>query len=328
MSVTLKQIAHHCNLDISTISKALRGNPMINEQTRLRVQQAAQEMGYAPNPAARSLVGARSQTVWFVLGTTEDIVYVPAAEAASIALMVRDYDLLVVMHHGDEHVYRRLASRLLQGMADGVIVAPRHPDPVALARTQQALTPLYKRGFPMVFLDQNVPGWHVPVVTTDNHSCTSELVRKCLACGAREFYLLFSTANNVECDRGGSARRLLDESGLKYHVPAVPTAAAQAPADPATPIAILASAQVNITEFMTANPELFASRPLIIGCFDQWHGVANPASHIYLVRQNLPALATAATDILLDLIEKRVTPEEVPALTQLPAAEIVEITSC
>lgn len=328
MSVTLKQIARHCNLDISTISKALRGNPMINEQTRQRVLQVARDMGYAPNPAARSLVGARSQTVWFILGTTEDIVYVPAAEAASIALMTRSYDLLMVMHHGDEHVYKRLAARLLQGMADGAIVAPRHQDQDARSRTELALKPIYDRGMPMVFLDQNVPGWHVPVVTTDNRACTRQLVGKCLDRGAGEFYLLFSEANNAESDRTASARRSLEEAGVVCHAMPDAAQAAPRPADPARPIAVLASAQATITEFMTANPALFAATPLIIGCFDQWHGVANPASHIFLVKQDLPALATAAIDILLDMIEKRLSPAQATPLVELPAANIIEILSC
>lgn len=54
---TIKDIARVLGLSASTVSRALAGNTRIPETTRDRVRLLAEELGYAPNRAAQSLVG-------------------------------------------------------------------------------------------------------------------------------------------------------------------------------------------------------------------------------------------------------------------------------
>lgn len=53
--VTLKDIAKECNVSFSTVSKALKGDSEISEETQKLVQNMAKQMGYHPNLAARTL---------------------------------------------------------------------------------------------------------------------------------------------------------------------------------------------------------------------------------------------------------------------------------
>ena len=53
--VTLKDIARECRVSFSTVSKALKGSPEISADTIKMVQAKAEEMGYHPNIAARTL---------------------------------------------------------------------------------------------------------------------------------------------------------------------------------------------------------------------------------------------------------------------------------
>ena len=57
---TIKDIARNLGLSASTVSRALAGNIRIPEATRDRVQAVADDLGYAPNRAAQSLVGGRN----------------------------------------------------------------------------------------------------------------------------------------------------------------------------------------------------------------------------------------------------------------------------
>jgi len=65
MAVTLRDIAKHLNLSHATVSFVLneRRDVAIPEVTRERVFQAAKELGYRPNRAARALVSGRTQMV-------------------------------------------------------------------------------------------------------------------------------------------------------------------------------------------------------------------------------------------------------------------------
>lgn len=53
--VTLKDIARECNVSFSTVSKALKNSPEISEEKTKFIQRKAEQMGYHPNIAARTL---------------------------------------------------------------------------------------------------------------------------------------------------------------------------------------------------------------------------------------------------------------------------------
>jgi LacI family transcriptional regulator len=64
---TLKQLAERLGVSITTVSRALAGHEQIALKTRQRVNEAARELGYVPNVAARQLVSGRSNFVGFVI---------------------------------------------------------------------------------------------------------------------------------------------------------------------------------------------------------------------------------------------------------------------
>lgn len=55
--VTTKDIAAHLQLSVSTVGRALADDGRISDQTKARVRQAASELGYVGNHAARMMRG-------------------------------------------------------------------------------------------------------------------------------------------------------------------------------------------------------------------------------------------------------------------------------
>ena len=58
--VSMKDIAKKCGVSVATVSKALNGQKDIGEQTRRRICETAEEMGYMANSVARALKTNRS----------------------------------------------------------------------------------------------------------------------------------------------------------------------------------------------------------------------------------------------------------------------------
>lgn len=58
--MNLAHLANHLGMSKTTVSRALNGYPEVNVRTRERVLKAAQEVGYQPNPMARSLALGRT----------------------------------------------------------------------------------------------------------------------------------------------------------------------------------------------------------------------------------------------------------------------------
>ncbi|MCX6992657.1 MAG: LacI family DNA-binding transcriptional regulator [Kiritimatiellaeota bacterium] len=65
--VTLKKLAEILELDVSSISLALRDSPKISHQTRQRINDLANQYGYSPNMAARQLRSSTPQLIGLVL---------------------------------------------------------------------------------------------------------------------------------------------------------------------------------------------------------------------------------------------------------------------
>lgn len=69
---TLDMVAAAANVGRGTASRALSGSPQVSERARRAVLHAAEELGYRPNRAARSLVTRRSDSIALVVSEAED----------------------------------------------------------------------------------------------------------------------------------------------------------------------------------------------------------------------------------------------------------------
>lgn len=67
MAVTLADIARELGLSAAAVSFALNGKQGVSEATKARVQEAAQRLGYRPNPAGRALRQSRAGAVGLYL---------------------------------------------------------------------------------------------------------------------------------------------------------------------------------------------------------------------------------------------------------------------
>ena len=69
--VSLKTIAEKCGVSTATVSKALNDQKDISEETKSRIRTVAEQLGYFPNAAARSLKTNHS----YNLGVLLEVVY-------------------------------------------------------------------------------------------------------------------------------------------------------------------------------------------------------------------------------------------------------------
>lgn len=64
---TLKSIAEHLNISVTTVSRALAGYKDVNASTKQQIEKVAQELGYVPNLAARRLVTGKANAIGILL---------------------------------------------------------------------------------------------------------------------------------------------------------------------------------------------------------------------------------------------------------------------
>jgi DNA-binding LacI/PurR family transcriptional regulator len=63
LEITITEVAHAAGVSISTVSRILNGKPDVAEETRRRVQQVIEKLGYTPHAQAQRLAAGRSRTI-------------------------------------------------------------------------------------------------------------------------------------------------------------------------------------------------------------------------------------------------------------------------
>jgi LacI family transcriptional regulator/LacI family repressor for deo operon, udp, cdd, tsx, nupC, and nupG len=70
--VSIEDIARRAGVSHTTVSRALRDNPLISSKVRQEIKQLAREMGYVPNGIAQSLQTQRTNTIGVVVTSIAD----------------------------------------------------------------------------------------------------------------------------------------------------------------------------------------------------------------------------------------------------------------
>ena len=120
---TMQDVAKRAGVALSTVSYALNGTRPISEETRQRIFQAMEELGYRPHALARGLASKRSRILSLLfsapergLGSTELEFVTSAAEAA------RENGYHLVLWSSEIHNLHELRQLIRQGLSDGMIV--------------------------------------------------------------------------------------------------------------------------------------------------------------------------------------------------------------
>jgi LacI family transcriptional regulator len=106
MPTTIHDVAKKINLSITTVSRALDGYEDVADQTRKLVIATANEMGYAPNRAARQLRRQKAETVGFILPSIskrfDEPFFTAFISGLGEELSAANFDLLVANATTDE----------------------------------------------------------------------------------------------------------------------------------------------------------------------------------------------------------------------------------
>lgn len=100
--VTMLDIARASGVSQSTVSRVLNNSVTtvpIAAETRQRVLDAADRLGYRPNPLARGLRGARTMLIGIIVREIADPFFAPAVEAVSINAREHNYNVVLGSAH-------------------------------------------------------------------------------------------------------------------------------------------------------------------------------------------------------------------------------------
>jgi len=164
---TMRDIARAAGVSQSTVSRVLNDAPTrvpIAADTRERVLAAAHQLGYRPNPHARSLRGASTMLIGAVVRDFSDPFFAGAIEALAVEAMARGYNVVIGHAHG----------RVDEGIALTSVLETRYTDAIVMLGDMQdqprLLDDLRNSSVPVVATWQGTSPREFPTVDVDERA--------------------------------------------------------------------------------------------------------------------------------------------------------------
>ncbi len=186
---TLTEVAKRAGVSIATVSKVLSNTPYFSEETRRKVLQAVDELGYIPNLAARALASGKTNIIAVVFPYVYDAIFTDPLvqhilQGIEAECSQHGYNLLLstprLSATGPDENYLRL---IRSGYMDGVVALDNVP-------TTSVLESVLKKHIPAVAIGY---GSHHYFARSDDWLGSTTLMEHIIALGHRHIGIITVT---------------------------------------------------------------------------------------------------------------------------------------
>jgi LacI family transcriptional regulator len=183
----MRDVANKAGLSVSTVSHVVNNTRAVSEESRQRVLQAMDELGYKPNVLARSLRRQESNTIGMIVPDSANPFFAEMARGIEDASFSQNYSVILCNSEGDLDKQLVYTNVLIGNQVAGILF-------VAAGVSTELVKDLRCRLVPVVVVDREVPGVDVDTVLT-NHSQGGRLATQ---------HLVDLGHRRIACISGGS----------------------------------------------------------------------------------------------------------------------------
>ncbi|MEQ1901452.1 MAG: LacI family DNA-binding transcriptional regulator [Devosia sp.] len=186
--IGIRRLAEHLGLSIGTVSRALNNRPDVNPETRKRVLEAADELGYVPNQSGQSLRKGTTNSIGFMIqsgfdpSSNSDNFFLGVFDGVQIVLRRHNLDLTVLPCPLDEDPAQYLQRMVARRGVDAMIIS-------ATRRVDARIDMLIKARMPFIALGRSTSGSNYPWIDLDFEGVANVAIDRLVARGHRRIAL-------------------------------------------------------------------------------------------------------------------------------------------
>lgn len=179
--VTIKDIAEHLTLSVSTVSRALIDDKNIRRETKEKILETAKKLGYKPNPVATNLKYGRTNTVGVIVPEMITPFASQVIEGIQKVLYPKGLKVIIAQSGENPETERENLLMMERFMVDGIIICLSHH-----TQNKEEYVRLQKEGTPMVFYDRIPDGLEVSKVVVDDYLKSFFMVEHLIRIGRKQ----------------------------------------------------------------------------------------------------------------------------------------------
>lgn len=182
--VTVKDVARLSGVSTATVTRVLQDSEKVMPDTKRRVLEAVERLGYRPNPMARDLRhGNRTGAVGLVMATFTNMFQAGVAAGAERELRGAGLQLLLGSTDDDSSREPELAKAMIDRRVSALMMMPD-------GNERSYLTPDHLFGTPVILVGRPAEGIDADVVMTDDDRGVEEATKQLLDLGHRRIAAL------------------------------------------------------------------------------------------------------------------------------------------
>ncbi|QMU30479.1 LacI family DNA-binding transcriptional regulator [Adhaeribacter radiodurans] len=178
--VTIKDIAQQLNISVSTVSRALRGSPDINADTKKAVLDLAAELDYQPNSIALSLVKSRTNILGVIIPDIAVQFFASAISGIQEVASAAGFNVMICQSNESEQTEINNIQALLSSRVAGLIVSVS-----GSTVSTEHFKMLQKKGIPLILFDRVCDDIEASKVIVDDYQGALAAVNHLIAVGCK-----------------------------------------------------------------------------------------------------------------------------------------------
>lgn len=209
--ITIKDIARALNVSPSTVSRALKDNPDISQETRDLVHAYAHEHNYKPNVLAVNLRASRSNTIGVIIPQLVHHFFSCVLSGIEKSASEAGYNIIVAQSNESYEQEVKIARSFLAARVCGVI-ASLAKDTAHYDHFQELLG----NGIPIVFYDRICTELKTERVVVDDYAGSFAAVEYMIQTGCKRIFF-YGAASHLEITK--NRRNGYLDAMKKYKIP-------------------------------------------------------------------------------------------------------------
>lgn len=213
MSLTIKDIAEMSGVSKGTVSRVINNNPEgVSEETRNKILQLIDEVGYVPNRMARSITVSETKTIGLIIPDIQNPFFTHVVRGVEDYSIENGYTVFLCNSDSDTKKETKYLYNFLEKRVDGIIL-----NSCGNLKDPKLSSLIHNSNTPVVLLDRKTDDFFdYPGVFVNNMLATYEGVSYLAKGGAKHIAYLAGEKNvyTVE-ERLKGYYKALEEAGLK-----------------------------------------------------------------------------------------------------------------
>jgi DNA-binding LacI/PurR family transcriptional regulator len=208
--VSIKDIARLARVSHSTVSRALRGSPLVNRETAEKIRRIAEESGFRASAVARSLATSRTNTIGVVVTSIADPFVAEVVQGIEDEAVRANYSVFLANCNADPEREMKTVHSFEDRRVDGIVVTA--------SRVGALYGPLLERlQIPIVLLNNQHPSHFAHSVLIENFEASRKIVSHLIELGHRRIaYIGDRFGYSSDSERFSGYCSALREAGVPF----------------------------------------------------------------------------------------------------------------